>query len=179
MKLNTRKGKALGGRKLKSAWKADERKTERYMERAKENQKKQGKKVLASAALAAQGDFYGAGKKLGQAAVGTIGKKNIKQAGKALLSKQDYRAVSKMGKKAARADRFKSKVEEGDVIGAGKMIQPKSTMASSKSTQPMSEAQTKVLKNLERANSLLTKAQTLHAVTMPQPSGPDFTRKKI
>lgn len=167
VKIRVRSGRALAGRKLKSGWKADERKTDKFMARAKENQKKAGKKLLASGALAAQGDFYGAAKKLGGAAITTIGKNNIKQAGKALLSKKDYHKVSKIGKKAARADKFKSKVEEGDVIGAGKMIQPKSTQSSS-SSQKMGDAQSKVLKNLERANSLLTKAQTLHAVTMPQ-----------
>ena len=171
MKANKRAGKALVGRKLKSAFKADEKKTQKFMDRAKENQKKSGKKLLAAGALAAQGNFYGAGKKLGQAAITTVGKKNIKQAGKALLSKQDYRKVSKIGKKAARADRAKSAIEEGNVIGAAKIVQPKSMQTSSSgSSQKMSDAQGRVLKNLEKANNLLTKAQTLHAVTMPPPA---------
>ena len=110
--------KAIGGIKASNA------KTDKYLSRAKGNLAKAGQKFAQAGVLAAEGDYYGAGKAAGGGAIKIIGKKNIKQAGHALLNKKQYHKVSMAGKAIKKADKVKSMVDEGDFVGAGMAAAP-------------------------------------------------------
>ena len=100
--------------------------------------------------LAAQGDFYGAGKAAVSAGLKVVGKNNIKAAGKALLSKKEYQDVSKLGKKLKRGDQTYTKAMEGDMMGAVK------TGVGKKGMDKMSH-------HVDRANHHTTQMALLHA----------------